>query len=224
MNEVSRGDPIFTMPRRRVSWGAIWAGMFVTVIMEIMFILLGMACGIASLSPASNVRGLSVGAMIWIMLSWLISVWVGACVAGWMAAGPRRADGTVHGIVVWSFASAVILLLLTGAIGTLLGSSNELAGVGPGRGQNSLAAQGQALGSALAPTGRAGEQTPYPYGQSAQNPYSHAPASSGHGAYQPFWGSALFTFIALALGLAVAASGGAAGVARSDRSVSATPA
>lgn len=131
MNEELRSGPegVETVrPFQRISWGAIWAGMFVTVVMQIMFTLLGVTCGIASLNPAaSSAQGVSVGAAIWLMVSWLVSMGVGACVAG-RASGPRRTEGMVHGVVSWAFSAAVILLSLSTVAGALLSGTIGLLG------------------------------------------------------------------------------------------------
>lgn len=231
MDGTVREESVTTIaqfPRRRVSWGAIWAGMFVTLLMEIMFTFLGVACGIATLNPLHNPssapQGLSYGAAIWLMVSWLVSVWIGSCVAGWMSAGPRRSDGTVHGLVVWSFSSAIILLLTTGAVGTMLGTTGSLVGYPnvhgfaalqqPQNGQNSTL--NNQPNSALSPTGRTENQQPSQAGETA-NKASAAISNALSG--NSLTSQALWGFIALLLGLAVAAWGGATGVASSDRSL-----
>ncbi|HVV71216.1 MAG TPA: hypothetical protein VHI52_06930 [Verrucomicrobiae bacterium] len=209
---------IAPIPRRRVSWGAIWAGMFVTLLMQIMFTLLGVACGIATLNPLHNMAaapgGLSYGAAIWLMVSWLVSVWIGSCVAGWMSAGPRRSDGTVHGLVVWSFSSAIILLLTTGVVGTMLGSTGSAVGYPNVRGLAALQQQQTTQpNNALSPTGRTDTQQP------AQNSENSNSNQGGAVSGANLTGQALWGFIALILGLAVAAWGGSTGVASSERSL-----
>ncbi|HEV2210346.1 MAG TPA: hypothetical protein VG167_16335 [Verrucomicrobiae bacterium] len=274
MNETPTGrvEPVVTaLPWRNVSWGAIWAGMFVTVVLEIMFTLLGVACGIATLNPLSNPAsepgGLSFGAAIWLMVSWLISMWCGAYVSGWMSGGPRRSDGRVHGIVAWSFAAAVILLLLSGAAGTYL--VNSMSGEsGMNKDNHASALNNQA--QPMAPTGRnANSAQPNNLNDLANNDPQLAGALSqienskgGSVENSPAWsqalnilrnnynmsqqqarhllkqlntsqsgqgtgvanspnafGDALWGFIALILGLAVAAWGGGSGAASSERTL-----
>jgi hypothetical protein len=222
MNETPSGReipaaPIAAVPGRRVSWGAIWAGMFVTVVLQVMFTVLGVACGIASLNPflnpPSEPTGSSYGALIWLLVSWLVAVWLGARVGGWMSGGPRRSDGSVHGVVVWSFAAAVILLLLTGASGARLGQSRGLARYW--NRSTTMTARAPSGSTALAPTGRTPAET------ENQNQSSQHAAPANTGVNSPGgkgWGPALWTFIALILGLGAAAWGGAMGAASSERS------
>jgi hypothetical protein len=114
---------------RRVSWGAIFAGFFVTLVIQIMLTLLGTAIGLASMEPLRESQpgqGLALGAGIWLLASGLVSIWIGACVAGRLSGGPLRSDGLVHGIVTWSLSTCATLVLLTTAVGALLGGTGAL--------------------------------------------------------------------------------------------------
>jgi len=167
-----------TAPGRwsRASWGAIFAGMFVTVVLQLMLTLLGAAIGFASINPMQEqnpAQGMASASGIWLIVSALISVWVGSCIAGRLSGGARR-DGMIHGIVSWSVATCVTVLLLPGATGALLGGAGALLGNAIKTGAQSpnsgdiLSAAGDQVksalpqaGSLLPPTGRyQGQQTP----------------------------------------------------------------
>ena len=54
---------------RRVSWGAIFAGLFVTIVIQLLFTLLGLAVGMMSLESMRNQSSghkLAMGAGIWL--------------------------------------------------------------------------------------------------------------------------------------------------------------
>ena len=128
---VERTGTGFGSRLTRASWGAIFAGMFVTIVLQIMFTLLGAAIGFASINPMDQQnpgQGLALGSLIWIVITSLISLWVGSCVAGRLSGGPLRSDGMIHGIVTWSFATIVTLFLLATATGALLGGAGSLLG------------------------------------------------------------------------------------------------
>jgi hypothetical protein len=161
---------------RRVSWGAIFAGFFVTLVIQIMLTLLGAAIGLASIEPLRESQpgqGLALGSGIWLLASGLVSIWLGACVAGRLSGGPLRSDGLVHGVVTWSLSTCATLLLLATAAGALLGGTGALlsgtfALGNKSFGQNqtaSLQDQIKSLfpqtGTLLPPTGRT-EGTPSP--------------------------------------------------------------
>lgn len=116
---------------RRVSWGAIFAGFFVTMVVQITLTLLGAAIGIASLEPFREPHSgqkVAIASGIWLLASGLISIWVGACVAGRLCGGPRRADGLIHGIVTWSVSTCATLALLATTVGTVIGGTAALLG------------------------------------------------------------------------------------------------
>src|SRR5690349_15912906 len=96
---------------RRASWGAIFSGLFVTIIIQIILTMLGVAVGASTIQPLSEqnpMRGLGTGAAIWLVVSGLISVFVGSWVAGRLSGGPRRVDGLLHGIVTFSVAEVTM--------------------------------------------------------------------------------------------------------------------
>ena len=153
---------------RRVSWGAIFAGLFVTLMIQVTLTLLGTGVGAAAIHPESqqnHAEGLALGSAIWLVISGLISLFVGAYVAGRMSGGPRRADGLLHGIVTWSVTEVVTILLLMTAVGAALGGIGNLLGGAMGiaatqGGQNSVNPQEglrelfPQAGNLIQPTGR----------------------------------------------------------------------
>jgi hypothetical protein len=179
MNEEVYVERTAIAPRsfRRVSWGAIFAGLFVTVVIQLTLTLLGAAVGLVSvdlLHEQNPGRNIALGSGIWLLVSGLVSIWIGACVAGRLAG----ADGLLHGIVTWSVSTCVMLMLLATTAGALLGGTGALlAGVirvgdtvsgEPGQ-QAALGDQIKAMfpqtGSLLPPTGRTGEGQPQPPGK-----------------------------------------------------------
>ena len=116
---------------RRVSWGAIFAGFFVTMVIQLMLTLLGAAVGTASLEPFREPHSgqkVAIASGIWLLASGLISIWVGACVAGRLCGGPQRADGLIHGIVAWSVSTCATLALLATTLGAAIGGTAALLG------------------------------------------------------------------------------------------------
>src|SRR5882724_1683610 len=116
---------------RRVSWGAIFAGFFVTMVIQLTLTLLGAAVGAASLEPFRDQHSgqrMAITSGIWLLVTGLISIWVGACVAGRLSGGPRRGDGLIHGIVAWSVSTCATLALLATTIGAVIGGTAALLG------------------------------------------------------------------------------------------------
>jgi hypothetical protein len=164
---------------RRISWGAIFAGLTVTAAVQILLTLLGASIGAATINPTQEQNpagGLAIGSAIWLVASALISIWLGACVAGRLSGGPRRADGMLHGVVTWSVSTLVMLGLLTTAAGALLGGtasllSNAVSSTGsPQSGAGAVVDRLQRMvpqAGALSPTGRT-SPSQQPQGQLTQ--------------------------------------------------------
>src|SRR3954454_7006597 len=89
---------------KRVSWGAIFAGVVVTVVLQLLFTLLAVGIGAAKVEPLQQAdpgKGLGVGAAMWFFVSTLIAVYVGARVAGHLSGSAPSSDRMLHGILTW---------------------------------------------------------------------------------------------------------------------------
>lgn len=119
---------------RRISWGAIFAGMIIAMVVQILLGLLGFGIGIASVDPATATegtgRGLAVGMAIWWVVSSLLALFLGGWVAGRLAGFPRAGDGGLHGLVAWAAMTILSLYLVTTAVGSLVGGALNIVGQG----------------------------------------------------------------------------------------------
>lgn len=116
--------------RRRISWGAIFAGTLVAISIQLLLTLLGIAIGAWLIDPeagADRMQGIGIGAGIWALLSFIIALFVGGCVAGRMAGVGTPVDGMIEGVVVWSTVTLLTFMLLTTTIGSILGGAAGLA-------------------------------------------------------------------------------------------------
>jgi hypothetical protein len=169
----------------RVSWGAIFAGLFVTIVIQITLTMLGAAIGLASIEPLREqhpAQGMGLASGLWLLVSGLVSIWIGTCIAGRLCGSPARSDGLLHGIVTWSVSICVMLFLMATAAGAFLGGtgallSGALAVGGSLTGQQNkevavseqIKAMFSQSGALLPPTGRTeGSQPPGKLTQLAQ--------------------------------------------------------
>ena len=93
------------------------------MVIQLTLTLLGAAVGAASLEPFREPHSgqkVAIASGIWLLASGLISIWVGACVAGRLCGGPQRADGLIHGIVAWSVSTCATLALLATTLGAAM--------------------------------------------------------------------------------------------------------
>lgn len=131
---------------RRISWGAIAAGVVVVLVVQMALMLLGLAIGTATIDPAMAdtpaASSLGIGGGIWWIAATAVSVFAGAWVAGRLAGMPSTTDGMLHGVVTWAVATLFAIYLLSTAIGGLVGGAFGALGSAAqavGQGTQSLA-------------------------------------------------------------------------------------
>jgi hypothetical protein len=117
---------------RRISWGAIFAGIAVVLVTQLLLMLLGLAIGASTLDPATSnsptASTFGVSTAVWWVISTAIAIFAGAWVAGRLAGMPTRTDGMLHGVVTWAAATLLGLYLLTSTIGSLVGGAFGVLG------------------------------------------------------------------------------------------------
>ncbi len=133
----SVGGPVGAI--RRMSWGAVLAGVALTLVLQLLFSLLGVGLGLAAVDPATvgaaggandnpSASTFSLAAGIYWVVTSLIALFAGAWVAGRLAGMPNRTDGMLHGITTWSVATLLLFYLLTSTVGSLIGGAFNLVG------------------------------------------------------------------------------------------------
>jgi len=144
MAQVDPNTPqvaVFPAQLERISWSAIIAGSIVALILQLAINLLAVGIGVSTINPmdsedSASPKSLGTGAVAGIVISMIVSLFIG----GWMAArfsgAPERVDGLLHGVMVWGVVTLITIILLTTTIGrfmsgiaTLLGQGMRLAGM-----------------------------------------------------------------------------------------------
>jgi hypothetical protein len=121
----------------RVSWGAIFAGAVIALVIQVGRTLLGLAVGLGNIGPNTGVNALSsvgTGVTLWFAVSTPVSLCFGGLIAARMAGTPTKSDGAFHGVVVWAFGTLLSFYLATSAVGSavngILGQGLQRAGQG----------------------------------------------------------------------------------------------
>jgi hypothetical protein len=110
------------------------------LVLQLALSLLGLGIGLGTIDPLTEqdpMAGIGIGAAIWWVVSMLISLYLGASVAGRLAGMPRPTDGLLHGLLTWSVVTLFTFYLLTTAVGRIIGgvtgvAGRALSGVGSG--------------------------------------------------------------------------------------------
>jgi len=107
----------------RVSWGAVFTGVVISLAIYLVMSVLGTAIGASLLSPLSQpdpTRGFGFGSGVWLIVTTVASVFGGAYFAGRCA----PVLGWLHGLLAW----AVMILFVVFEMATLIGGAASVAG------------------------------------------------------------------------------------------------
>ncbi|WP_454253448.1 hypothetical protein [Pseudomonas sp. Marseille-Q7302] len=114
---------------KRISWSSIIAGVVIALTVSLLLSLLGTAIGTASIDPqqeANPLDGLGKGTGIWVGVSAVVSVFIGAWIAGRLA----QREGALHGILVWATVTLVSVYLVSSAVSGVVRTGVNVAGSG----------------------------------------------------------------------------------------------
>lgn len=100
-------------------WGPVFAGWLVATGTAIVLYVFGLAVGFSAFEPhnvAAIARGVSTGAMVWMILIWGAALWVGAMFASWFDGRNDTEMGVIRDLTVWGLSMAVTGLLIASGL------------------------------------------------------------------------------------------------------------
>ena len=111
----------------RISWSAVFAGLILALMIQLLLSLLGTGIGLSTVDPATRetpgTETLSIAAGIWWTISSLIALFIGGWAAAHLAGIPHRTEGIIHGLLTWGLATLLLVSLIGTAVGTLIGGA-----------------------------------------------------------------------------------------------------
>jgi len=167
MSPVTPAEDARTIMLNKVTWGAVFAGVVVMLVTQLILNLLGIGIGAATLDPAAgaaenpSASSFSIGAGIWFVLAGVLASLAGGYAAGRLAGKPKESTASWHGLTAWALATLVIFYLLTTTVGGLLGGAYRTV-------TSALGNVTQAVGS----TAQTAAQVAAPNLAGAANPFS----------------------------------------------------
>ncbi|GGE53951.1 hypothetical protein GCM10007276_33830 [Agaricicola taiwanensis] len=127
LSPVTPAEDIRTIMINRVSWGAVFAGVALSLVTQLLLNMLGVGIGLATLDPATGdnpaASSFSIGAGLWFTVAGIIAALVGGYVAGRLSGKPKESTAGWHGLTTWALTTLVIFYLLTSTLGTVLGGT-----------------------------------------------------------------------------------------------------
>ena len=100
-------------------WGAIIAGVFVTLATWMVLHLFGVGVGMTAISPddPGELRSLGLGVGVWSILAPILALFAGGLVASRLAPNPNNLNRMLHGLLVWAlttlFAAVTVFMIAT---------------------------------------------------------------------------------------------------------------
>jgi hypothetical protein len=161
---------------RRISWGAVFAGVVMVLAVQLLLSLLGLGIGLSTVEPAQSggspsASSLGMGAGLWWGVSYLLALVIGGYVAARLAATAAHLDGLLHGVLTWAFALLITVYLLSTALGSLIGGAFSAVG-------STLSAAGQTIKEAAPQIAQAAGITPDVVQQKAKELLSARPTGA----------------------------------------------
>ncbi|WP_157255419.1 hypothetical protein [Pedobacter sp. Leaf216] len=108
----------------RLSWSAIIAGVFIAIAVQLLLSFLGLGIGFGSINPLDEAKpfsGLGTGALIWWIVTMLISIFTGGWTAGWFSNHIQKTDLVLHGLLTWCLLTFLNIYLITSSVGKIVG-------------------------------------------------------------------------------------------------------
>jgi hypothetical protein len=125
---IERHPPLIERTGFRLSWGGIFAGLVVALVLQVLFTILGLAIGLTVWDPGDPAAALGRGAAIWVAVTALVSLFTGGVVTGRLSGVLTPGDGALHGAVMWGMSVLVTLWLTAAGVGMILGGAFQLVG------------------------------------------------------------------------------------------------
>jgi hypothetical protein len=127
MSPVTPAEDARTILLNKVSWGAVFAGVVVALVVQLILNLFGIGIGAATLDPGTDdnpsAKSFSTVAAIWWTVSGIIASFAGGYAAGRLAGRPQESTAGWHGLIAWALSTLVIFYLLTSAVGSIVGGA-----------------------------------------------------------------------------------------------------
>jgi len=117
---------------RRVSWGAIFAGVIIALVVQLILSLIGAGAGLSAADPihhdSPDASSYGMGAAVWWGVSSVLALFAGGWIAGHLAGAPGRTDAMLHGLVMWGLASLLGAYLVASAVTSIVKGGAAAAG------------------------------------------------------------------------------------------------
>jgi hypothetical protein len=134
MSPVTPAEDARTVMINQISWGAVLAGVVLTLAIQLILNLIGIGLGAATLNPGDGAgqnpeaSTLGIGAGIWFVVAGIIASFIGGYAAGRLGGKPKESTAGWHGLTAWALSTLLIFYLLTSTLGSIVGGAFSTLG------------------------------------------------------------------------------------------------
>jgi hypothetical protein len=155
-SEVAPADDIRTIMLNQVTWGAVFAGAAIALVVQIILNMVGLGVGLSTLDiaqgDAPSAGSISMSAGIWFVFSGILAAGLGGYIAGRLSGKASESTTAYHGLISWAVSTLTVVYLLSSAASGMVGgavstASSALSGAG-----NTLAGSVQTAVQTAAPS------------------------------------------------------------------------
>jgi hypothetical protein len=143
---VAPADEVRTIMLNEVSWGAVFAGATIALVMQMILNMIGIGVGLSTVDVAAgdtpNAGSLSIGAGIWWVISGIVAAAIGGYIAGRLSGKASQTTTAYHGLIAWAVSTLVVVYLLSSAASGLIGGALSTA-------SSALGGAGKAVGGSV---------------------------------------------------------------------------
>src|SRR3954464_5805001 len=143
---VAAKNEVRTIMLNQVSWGAVFSGATIALVMQMILNMLGVGVGLSTVDVASgdtpSAGTLSLGAGIWWVVSGIVAAAVGGYIAGRLSGKPSQSTTAYHGLIAWAVSTVTVVYLLSSAASGLIGGTLSTA-------STALGGAGKAIGGSV---------------------------------------------------------------------------
>lgn len=132
MSPATPAEDVRTIMINKVSWGAVFAGAVLALVIQLILNMLGIGIGAATLDPGSgdnpSASSFSIVAGIWFAVAGILAALAGGYAAGRLAGQPKESTAGWHGLTAWAVSTLIIFYLLTTTVGSIMGGTFRTLG------------------------------------------------------------------------------------------------
>lgn len=133
VSAVTPAEDARTVLINGIAWGAVFAGVVVALVTQVLLNMVGLGVGAGAVDPTSasgnpDASSVSIGAGLWWAISGIIAAFIGGLAAGRLSGKPDQSTAAWHGLCSWAVTTLALVYLVTTAVSSIVGGSMQMLG------------------------------------------------------------------------------------------------